>query len=80
MKPSQKATRYIRMKAFGNHFRVDDDTANRLQTYDSEVASVFQVPGEDATDVAVNYVGVVKDILKLDYGPVHTPVILLRCE
>jgi hypothetical protein len=68
------------MKAFGNHFRVDDDTANRLQTYDSEVASVFQVPGEDATDVAVNYVGVVKDILKFDYGPVHTPVILLRCE
>jgi hypothetical protein len=41
---------------------------------------VFQVPGEDATDVAVNYVGIVKDILKLDYGPVHTPVILLQCK
>jgi hypothetical protein len=38
---------------------------------------VFQVPEEDAVDVAVNYVGVVKDILKLDYGPVYTPVILL---
>jgi hypothetical protein len=79
-KPSQKATRYTCMKAFGNHFRVDDDTANRLQTYNSGVASVFQVPGEDAANVAVNYVGVVKDILKLDYGPIHIPVILLRCE
>jgi hypothetical protein len=68
------------MKAFGNHFRVDDDTSRRLQTYDSGVASVFHVPTEDARDVAVNYVGVVKDILKLNYGPVHTSVILLCCE
>jgi hypothetical protein len=68
------------MKAFGNHFRVDVDTVNRLQTYNFGVASVFQVPGEDAADVAVNYVGVVKDILKLDYGPIHTPMILFRCE
>jgi hypothetical protein len=59
---------------------VDDDTANRLQTYDSGVALVFQVPGEDAEDVAANYVGVVKDILKLDYGHVHIPVILFQCE
>jgi hypothetical protein len=41
---------------------------------------VFHLPTKDTRDVAVNYVGVVKDILKLDYGPVHTPVILLRCE
>jgi hypothetical protein len=43
-KPSQKATRYTHMKAFGNHFCVEDDTTTRLQTYDSGVASVFQVP------------------------------------
>jgi hypothetical protein len=79
-KPSQKATRYTRMKAFRNHFRVDDDTSSRLQTYDSGVASVFEVPAADFRDVFVNYVGVVKDILKLDYGPLQTPVILLRCE
>jgi hypothetical protein len=79
-KPSQKATRYTRMKAFGNHFRVEDDTTTRLHTYDSGVASVFQVPVDDARDVSVNYVGVVKDILKLDYGAVNSPVILLRCE
>jgi hypothetical protein len=79
-KLSQKATRFIRMKAFGNHFRVEDETSSRLQTYNFSVASMFHVPIEDARDVAVIYVGIVKDILKLDYGPVHTPVILLRCE
>jgi hypothetical protein len=43
-KPSQIATRYTRMKAFGNHFRVADESSTRMQTYDSGVASVFQVP------------------------------------
>ena len=79
-KPSQKAIRYMRMKAFGNHFHVEDDTSTRLLTYDCGVASVFQVRADDARDVTVNYVGVVKDILKIDYGPVSTPVISLRCE
>jgi hypothetical protein len=79
-KPSQKAMRYTKMKAFGNHFRVLDDTTNRMKTYDSGITSVFDVPTEDARNVSVNYVGVLKDILKLDYGPMRTPVILLRCE
>jgi hypothetical protein len=79
-KPSQKAMRYTKMKAFGNHFRVLDDTTNRMKTYDSGIASVFDVPTEDVRDVSVNYVGVLRDILKLDYGPMRTPVILLRCE
>jgi hypothetical protein len=77
-KPSQKATRYTRMKAFGNHFRVDDESSGRMQTYDSGVASVFET--SDAQTVSVNYVGVLQDILKLDYGPLHTLIILLRYE
>jgi hypothetical protein len=80
MKPSQRAIRYQRMKAFGNHFRVEDDASVRMLTYDSGVASVFQVPTEDATDVSINYVGVVKDILKLDYGPMSRPIVLMRCQ
>jgi hypothetical protein len=80
MKPSQRAVRYTQMKAFGNHFRVEDNSSCCLQTYDSGVASMFQVPSADATDVSVNYVGVLKDILKLNYGPVRTPIILFRCE
>jgi hypothetical protein len=72
-KPSQKAMRYTKMKAFGNHFRVEDEATSRI-------ASVFVVPTEDARDVSVNYVGVLKDILKVDYGPMRQPVILLRYE
>ena len=79
-KPSQKATQYMRTKAFGNHFCVEDDTSRCLLTYDSSMASMFQVPVDDARDGTVNYVGVIKDILKLDYGPVNIPVILLCCE
>jgi hypothetical protein len=79
-KPSQRATRYTRMKAFANHFRVEDSASAYLRTYDSGVASIFQEPTADAAHVSMNYVGVLKDILKLDYRPLHSPVILLRCE
>jgi hypothetical protein len=27
-KPSQRATRYTKIKAFGNHFRVDDEASS----------------------------------------------------
>jgi hypothetical protein len=68
------------MKAFGNHFRVGDPGSEKLQTYDSKVASVFEVSTIEATDVSVNYVGVLKDILKLDYSPLLRPIVLLRCQ
>ena len=51
-----------------------------MQTYDLGVASMFEVPAPDSRDVSVNYVGIVKNILKLDYGPLQTPVILFHCE
>jgi hypothetical protein len=78
--PSQRALRYCRMKAFGNHFRVEDEASSRMLSYDSGVASVFEVPTADARDVSVHYVGVVKDILKVDYGQLSSPVLLLRCQ
>ena len=53
---------------------------SRFQTYNSGVASVFEVPSTDARDMSVDYIGVLKDILKLDYGPLHTPIILFRCQ
>lgn len=79
-RPSQRALRYARLKAFGNHNRVDDESTAAMLTYDSGIASVFQVPAADANDVAVHYVGVLKDILKLDYGPLNNPVVLFRCD
>jgi hypothetical protein len=79
-KPSQKAMRYTKMKAFRNHFRAEDEATSRMQTYDNGIASIFAVPTEDARDMSVNYVGVLKDILELDYGPMRQLVILLRYE
>jgi hypothetical protein len=69
---------YTKMKAFGKKFRIDDAASAELLTYD--IAFVFEVPTANWTEVFVNYVGVLKDILKLDYGPLHTLVIILRCE
>jgi hypothetical protein len=43
-RPSQLTTRYTRMKAYGNHFRVEDQQSRTLKTYDSGVASVFHMP------------------------------------
>jgi hypothetical protein len=68
------------MKAYGNHFKVDDPTTAQLQTYDSGAASIFHVPTEDAREVSINYVGILKDIMKLDYGPLHTHVNLMKCK
>jgi hypothetical protein len=68
------------MKAFGNHFQVDGKASACMQTYDCSVALVFQVPTADARDVSVNFVGVVLDILKLDYGPLSSPIVLLKCQ
>jgi hypothetical protein len=51
-----------------------------MQTYDKDIASLFDVPTEDARDILVNYVGVLKDILKPNYGPMRTLVLLFCCE
>ena len=79
-RPSRLATRYTKMKAYGNHFRVEDLQTAILQTYDSGVASVFHMASTEREPATLNYVGVLKDILKLNYGPLRTPIIVFRCE
>ena len=51
-----------------------------LKAYDNGVASVFHTPSVGVEEVTLNYVGVLKDILKLNYGPLRTPLIFFRCE
>ena len=77
MKPSQRATRYSRITAFGNHFRVDDSNITKLKSYNSGVASVFELPTENVGNESIHYVGVLKDILLLDYGGLNMQIILL---
>lgn len=68
------------MKSYENHYQVEDEASVRLVTYDSSIASVFEVPTTNARDMAVNYVGVLKDIFMLEYGPLNALIVLLRCE
>lgn len=66
-KPSQRTTWYALIAAFGNDFRVEDKKIVRLVSYNNSVASMFEMPAKGAIDFAMNYMGVVKDILDLDY-------------
>ncbi len=72
--PSPFALRYTRMKAYGNHYRVSINTTdNTSATYDFGVASVFhqeQQSTEGTRLGALQYVGILKDIILLDYGPI----------
>jgi len=79
-KPSQRALCYSQIMAFGNHFHVEDEMTTRLLSYNSGAASMFQLSLESAVDSLVNYVGVLKDILQLDYGALHTQINMLHCE
>ncbi len=79
-KPSQIALQYIIMEAYDNHFRVDDPKNMFLQTYDSGIALMFEQQTIDARKVFVQYVGFLKAILKLDYGPTQTPIVIFKCE
>jgi len=49
-----------------------------MQSYDIGVASIFEMLNKNAKDIAFNDVGVLKDILKLDYMTLHTSIILLQ--
>jgi hypothetical protein len=51
-----------------------------MQTYDNDIALVFDMPIVDVRDLSMNFVGVLKDIFKFDYCPMHTPKVIFRCE
>ncbi len=79
-RPSQIAIWYIRMKAYENHFKVEDSERNSMQTFDSGIASIFDMSILDVRDLSLNFVGILKDILKLDYGHLHTPIVILKLQ
>jgi hypothetical protein len=58
---------------------VEELKSNSMQTYDNDIVFVFDMSIVDARDFSMNFVGVLKDIFKFDYGPMHTMVIF-RCE
>jgi hypothetical protein len=81
--PSTKACSYKRIKAYGSHFRVDDQTNVGCVTYDSGVASFFSHNNVDENhhpSRQLQYVGVLKDILQLNYRTMSTPIVLFRFD
>jgi hypothetical protein len=63
--PSFMTLMYSKMKAHGNHFRVDNDENNLLVTFDTSVAFIFQQSQGSEDDIlgTIQYVGALKEIL-----------------
>jgi len=80
VKPSQRTMRYSQITAFGNHFRVDDASIAHLRSYNSGMATIFDLPLEHGRDLSVNYIGVLKAILLLSYDTLNIQIILMYCE
>jgi len=59
------------MKAYGDHFRVEDSKNLLLSTYDNGITSVFDMPSIDTRDVSMNYVGVLK---------ISSNLIMVQCK
>ncbi len=72
----QTMTQYTWMKAYENHFKVEDLKSNSMQTFDNGNTSIFDMSTFDVKDLSLNFVEVLKDIFKLDYGHLHTPIVI----
>jgi hypothetical protein len=70
----------IACKHLGNHFKVEDLKNNSMQTYDNNIVLVFDMLIVDVMDLSMNFVGVLKDIFKFDYGPMHIQMVIFTCE
>ncbi len=69
-KPYQVAMRYTRMKAYGNHFRVENPKNRQLQTFDNGIASMFEQQIVDARDqMFIQYVGGAKRHIEIILWP-----------
>ncbi len=62
IRPFQATIRYTWMKAYDNHFKVEDLKSNSMQTFDNGIASVFDMLILDAKDLSLNFIEVLKDI------------------
>ncbi len=78
--PTMTTLRYQQLKAYGNHYWVSSCSIARMMNYDYGVASIFNQQQMRDENVAIQYVGVLKDIYLLDYGPISSPIVLMRCE
>lgn len=76
--PSLTCKRYKKMKAYGNHWRVNDEIGQSMGTFDCGVAC-FET-NDYSSGSGKDYVGTLEDILVIDYGDLNTPIILFLCQ
>lgn len=86
--PSTHALSFKSCKAYGNHWRtlplnsLSDCHGSTYSTFDSGMAGTWNEStvnrrGETITS-SVTYVGVLSEIIQLDYGPLPSPVVLFK--
>ncbi|KAL3699528.1 hypothetical protein R1sor_017550 [Riccia sorocarpa] len=76
--PSFQCISYTKMKAYGNHFRVEQPGSIGYKTYDCGVATLAIEDDGHHRKGFIAYVGVVKEILELNYGFMETPIVLFN--
>ena len=76
--PSLTCKRYAKMKAYGNHWRVNDEVGSSMNTFDCGVACLEA--NEQSASTGLDYVGVLEDILLINYGDINTPIVLFSCK
>ncbi|KAG0594559.1 hypothetical protein M758_UG088300 [Ceratodon purpureus] len=76
--PSLTCKRYCRMTAYENHYKVDDDYSRGMNTFDCGVACFESNPV--SAGAGKDYVGILQDILVLDYGDLMTPITLFSVQ
>jgi len=75
---------YTSMYAYGQHFRVDDEAGRSHVSFDSGVACLAiqtcksSRANRNPVEATLRYVGIVKDILEVEYG--HLKYNVLRCS
>ena len=72
--PTRTVNHYNSMSAYGYHFRTDDEQGKSHVSFDSGVAAIITQTcvssraDRNPVEAALNYVGIIKDIVVVDYG------------
>ena len=82
--PRPIVKRHNSMYAYGYHFRIDDEGGRSNVSYDSGIACIATQTctssraDQNPVEAALQYVGILKDIIDVDYG--HLQYTILKCS
>ena len=82
--PSPYVKHHNSMWAYGYHFRAEDEAARQYVSFDAGVAAIITQTCRSSRadrhpiEAQLQYVGIIKDILRVDYG--HLKFNVLRCS